>query len=537
MVAKSRVSSALRKTRSRLNNATVPVDTNKYATVVYKEDDAIIEIKQSINSLKDVKKLTENLLYASCGRIKELRAQKSEAEKDLEHINLQLINTPLKRQLSITDMVSFYKEKMNLPDVEKENLCHRRQDLENIIETIKNEILNAEEDGEKMSNGLKKLEEDILAMEASLEEEKVEKVSIMARYERDRQEILKKQEDEAKESAGKVAALQKKLDEAHAKSDAIVKDYQEKGYEQKVSRLQTTLAEMQDSLFKTQKNLTNRLTDSQNILASTLEISQADRVKISTYEKQILIFKENLDLKENEIIEKDKESAEKMSVFSSTIEELKEILRMKEKEVNEMEKKVIISSHDVKALKKESADKDKIIKSKAGLITSLEKEVKDLRAEMIKKEKEAEERLVSLRMEMTKKITEAELLAAAQLKSSEKKISEINEAHKSAMKKKDDYLAALKSERKALESKQRIDEEQANMRLDILRQDMAMRMKEAENAASASLQQASSKLDAMKAEKERTVADKDSLIMYLEGGRKEEGSRGRKKKNKIFFRH
>jgi len=200
-------------------------------------------------------------------------------------------------------------------------------------------------------------------------------------------------------------------------------------------------------------------------------------------------------------------------------------------------KKVIISSHDVKALKKESADKDKIIKSKAGLITSLEKEVKDLRAEMIKKEKEAEERLVSLRIEMTKKITEAELLAAAQLKSSEEKISEINEAHISAMKKKDDYLATLQSERKALESKQRIDEEQANMRLDILRQDMAMRMKEAENAASASLRQASSKLDAMKAEKERTVADKDSLIMYLEGGRKEEGSRGRKKKNKIFFRH
>eukprot|EP00587_Corethron_hystrix_P005087 CAMPEP_0113311610 /NCGR_PEP_ID=MMETSP0010_2-20120614/8775_1 /TAXON_ID=216773 ORGANISM="Corethron hystrix, Strain 308" /NCGR_SAMPLE_ID=MMETSP0010_2 /ASSEMBLY_ACC=CAM_ASM_000155 /LENGTH=479 /DNA_ID=CAMNT_0000167277 /DNA_START=361 /DNA_END=1797 /DNA_ORIENTATION=- /assembly_acc=CAM_ASM_000155 len=473
--------------------------------------------------------MTQSLLRASDARLEELEDQKEEAQRELNDLRRQL-QTPMKRQLSLSDMVSFYREQMNIPDEDRQDQFEKCARLENIIDTIDNEILRATEEKEKMKDSLAKLEKDISAMEKSLEQEKVEKVNIMAEYERERHDILRKQENEAKESASKVAILQQKLSEAHARSDSIVKKYQEKGYEKKIENLQNDLLDMKRKLNKTQSDLSEKLKISQNTLEATLKLNQEDEQKIQTYVKQIGVFKEALAKSEQGVKEKEEVMNENLAMRKAEIEKLTEILQQKNYEMNEMEKKVIVSEYTVESLKKERSEKDKTIQSKGELITSLENEVKSLRREMVEKDKEAERKLGALRIEMMERITTAEVTARAQIKTCEEKMENLKISNESALKKKDDMIAALQTERDAMQTKRISDEKANNMRLDILRQEMALKMKEAEEAANLSLEEASRKLQELKADNERTLAEKDNLIVYLEGCTKKPKEKEKKRK-------
>mmetsp|Transcript_3197 Transcript_3197/g.6622 ORF Transcript_3197/g.6622 Transcript_3197/m.6622 type:complete len:570 (+) Transcript_3197:198-1907(+) len=498
------------------NNA--PYQMNRVTTAQRK--DALSQMQVHISSLKEVYNVTEMLIKASRQRIGDLSVQREGANNELLEAQLH-IQVPMKRELSLDDMMNFYKKQFfpSSEDSAREKALGRVEELSNVVSNIDIELKRAKEEESALKLSLKKLQTDIGAMEQSLEEERSEKVTVMAKYQQERQEILKKQEVETRSSASKVATLQKKLNQAQALTEEIVKKNDAKGYENKIAELQNELRSMVSKISKTKTELTTKLTDSQAALNAALSMNKESNVKLSSYEKKLLMSENKLLTLNKETTNKMKEEKAKEAKYNDTIEKLRKEITNKDLMVNKLEKNLLVESFNSESLKKGIVAKDVIIDSSAAKITSLEKEIRSLQAEMQRKEREAEKKLSDLKVEMVKKITEAEVMASSQLKASKEKLESLKRDHEKASTKKDRMIASLKDEGDHIQRVQEENERMFNTRLDMMKEQMAIKLKEAEAAATNALEAATRQLHTVRSEREKSLSEKDNIISYLEGRR------------------
>jgi len=498
------------------NNA--PYQMNRVTTAQRK--DALSQMQVHISSLKEVYNVTEMLIKASRQRIGDLSVQREGANNELLEAQLH-IQVPMKRELSLDDMMNFYKKQFfpSSEDSVREKALGRVEELSNVVSNIDIELKRAKEEESALKLSLKKLQTDIGAMEQSLEEERSEKVTVMAKYQQERQEILKKQEVETRSSASKVATLQKKLNQAQALTEEIVKKNDAKGYENKITELQNELRSMVSKISKTKTELTTKLTDSQAALNAALSMNKESNVKLSTHEKKLLMSENKLLTLNKETTNKMKEEKAKEAKYNDTIEKLRKEITNKDLMVNKLEKNLLVESFNSESLKKGIVAKEVIIESSAAKITSLEKEIRSLQAEMQRKEREAEKKLSDLKVEMVKKITEAEVMASSQLKASKEKLESLKRDHEKASTKKDRMIASLKDEGDHIQRVQEENERMFNTRLDMMKEQMAIKLKEAEAAATNALEAATRQLHTVRSEREKSLSEKDNIISYLEGRR------------------
>uniref|UniRef100_A0A7S1BGH7 Uncharacterized protein n=1 Tax=Corethron hystrix TaxID=216773 RepID=A0A7S1BGH7_9STRA len=493
-----------------------PYEMNRITTE--DRNDALTQMRGHINSLKEVSRVTDMLIKASRQRIVDLESQRSGASKELDESKAQLA-VPMKRELSIEDMVDFYKKKLNITDNKREKIMGRVDELSNVINNIDIEIVKAKEEEKALIESSAKLQNDISAMENSLEQERTEKVTVMAKYEKERQDILKKQEEDARQSAGKVATLQQKLQQAQAMTEQIVKKHESQGYEKKISAMQSELQMMNSKLSQTQTDLTEKLNNSQKALKAALSMNQEGDNKISDYERMLKVYEMKVKVAEEETKKKMKDIEEREKKYSASIDNLNRKIQDKDKRLNTLEKEILIEGHKTETIKRTLESRKKIIESNELKISSLEREIKSLQLEMARKEKEAEGKLANLKVEMVRKTTEAEVQAAAQVQMSKEKIEMMSKENDLAIAKKNRMIAALKNEGEHIKKMQQENEHMFNTRLDMMKEQMAIKLREAEAAATNALEAATRQLHAVRSEREKSLAEKDNIICYLEGKR------------------
>jgi len=274
---------------------------------------------------------------------------------------------------------------------------------------------------------------------------------------------------------------------------------------------------MVSKISKTKTELTTKLTDSQAALNAALSMNKESNVKLSNYEKKLVTSENKSVTLKKETMNKTKEEKAKEAKYNDTIEKLRKEITSKDQMVNKLEKNLLIESFNSESLKKGIAAKDEIIESSGAKISSLEKEIRSLQAEMQSKEREAEKKLSDLKVEMVKKITEAEVLASSQLKASKEKLEALERDHEKASSKKDRMIASLKDEGDHIQRIQEENERMFNTRLDMMKEQMAIKLKEAEAAATNALEAATRQLHTVRSEREKSLSEKDNIISYLEG--------------------
>uniref|UniRef100_A0A7S1B5G1 Uncharacterized protein n=1 Tax=Corethron hystrix TaxID=216773 RepID=A0A7S1B5G1_9STRA len=424
--------------------------------------DSLNHLRFHIESIKDVVKTTEHLVVASRARIDELEDQKNEAEKEQERLKNKLAE-PSTWSVSVVDMITFYKDKLKIPDESSQETIKKVQDLDLFIETVDEEIIKANRGDVILRRGLTQLKNDINSLEKSLENEKTQKGGIIAKYEQERKAILRRQEEEARESSRKVTDLCKQLAETLEKSQNFQLEHRDAVYEEKIVDLQTKLDSMKKSLSETQEELDQEIKKSEEKCATVED-------KIATYERQLLALIRDIEQKEKSSIKKREVDERTLSVKDTEIEAIKVKIAEKSKE---LQKHIIVKNDcddKTKELKKEILVKANVIEDQDKSISILEKEVGQLQDDISNKAKVAEEKLEELRSEMTRKLTLVLDKSANQLKESEEKVKAMRESSEASLAKKDQDIVRLRQERELLETRHEKEEHEAAIQLKKVRE-------------------------------------------------------------------
>eukprot|EP00588_Corethron_pennatum_P013688 CAMPEP_0194269548 /NCGR_PEP_ID=MMETSP0169-20130528/3689_1 /TAXON_ID=218684 /ORGANISM="Corethron pennatum, Strain L29A3" /LENGTH=522 /DNA_ID=CAMNT_0039011229 /DNA_START=84 /DNA_END=1652 /DNA_ORIENTATION=+ len=469
--------------------------------------DSLNHLKFHIESIKDVVSTTENLVIASKARIDELEDQKYEAIKERNRLK-EILAEPLTWSVSVTDMISFYKDQFNIADQHRLDFLKKVDDLYMFILTVDEEIGKAKCADNVLRRGLDQLKNDISSLEKSLEQEKNQKGGIIAKYEKERKAILKKQAEDAKDSSRKVTELCRLLAETLANSEQYQQEHEDSMYEQKIMDLQTKLEVMQTQLSEAQEELSGELRKSEQHHSTVQD-------KISSCERQILSLIGDLEYKDKTLKEKNVLERSQMSDREAEIESLKEQISKKTKTFRDLENDNKENDEQKQFIQKKISVKATEIELQDKSIFSIEEEVANLQSEIEQKAKEAEVKLDDLRKEMAEKLTAALDNSASQLKQSEEKVKALKECNELSIAKMDQEIVRFKREREFLERKQEKEEQEAANQLERLQYHMTSKLRDAELFAQAELKSAENQLESLQRTKEKEVEKREILISYL----------------------